>query len=268
MQVPSRSFPNLLTGLSRFSDDETNTINSRVFRAHNGGDYVGADPIAIWTMKSKVDPGPNSLDRFEVRFGDCPPDDVGRNVERCEWSGHQTVDGAKFPVGTIIWVSYSMLIPTSNPFSQFTIVGQLHSTLGPSDTVDIVPLYVEFTPSKTIRFKCCYTIEDPCTHEVPGNLVGTYSNFRIGYWTNFVHQIQCVPDGTGTWNVWINGIQELGFSGPLGQLTSDGDYWKFGQYRGTSSESSVVWYSNFEIGTVDLSSRITSPLPLPTGVPW
>ena len=67
---------------------------------------------------------------------------------------------------------------------------------------------------------------------------------------------------TGSLGVWFNGAQKTNQTGiPFGYNDTAENYPKFGIYRGAGAGVNVAEFANVEIGTTDLTSRITAPLP-------
>jgi hypothetical protein len=82
---------------------------------------------------------------------------------------------------------------------------------------------------------------------------------------NIVMRLRYKQDGTGVYQVWINGVQvvdktntNLGYAADV----SAGAYPKFGIYRGLSTITSVAEFWNYELSATSLASRITNPLPI------
>ena len=94
--------------------------------------------------------------------------------------------------------------------------------------------------------------------------LGRYPIAR-GVWYHRVFQIRFDQTGKGIIKVWINGQQIVDYSGDTGLSATQFYYWKFGIYRSQAPEYVAVRFANMTIGTVDLSSKITSPNSIPTG---
>ena len=96
----------------------------------------------------------------------------------------------------------------------------------------------------------------------------------VGVVKHFV--IQSTFGEFGHLNVWINGLSAVNADVPIGYWTdlTDGSgrtelgYPHWGLYQKNHSETDVVYIANPEWGAADLSTRITTPLPVPDLSPW
>jgi lysophospholipase L1-like esterase len=220
---------------------------------------VGADDYRVesanrsWSARKAVEFP--ELTRFELQHGDTWSEDRGRKPpkERCEFDGWKLFDER-----SEIWISYSMLIeggPVSTAKS--VLLGQFHHV--DTDVATTAPYAVWLNPGDRLSIETWASPEDPLVHNPMGPSKTVFSRRSIerGRWYHFVHRVRFGHDGSGSAQVWIDGIEVANYSGPLGYVGKY--YWKFGIYRESAPEPLAVQYANMEIGQDPLAMRIARP---------
>jgi hypothetical protein len=248
----------LVQGLTALNNGGTITINGDVCTAQTSG--------ANYAIRQKPAPGAQSLERYELRYGDVwLPDGGGK--DRCELSGAN-----HYPEGSTAWIAYSMLIPVGVVVNQYMVIGQLHGTPG-NGGLEGVPILIEARIDGTMRYHVQASTQNPLTIQ-PSDVTAYQDNTQIpkGVWVNFVHNFKLDATGaTSFWKVWRNGSLLFNYTGAIGIADSFvGNYWKRGAYEGEAvgNNNFIVWYANMECGSADLSARIATPQATPAGVAW
>jgi len=215
--------------------------------------YVVESANQSWSATKAV--GFPEVARFEVRRGDTWSEDRGRAPprERSEFDGRK-----RFDEGSDIWISYSMLIengPVST--SKAAVLGQLHHV---DDTIGTTtPYSVWLNRGNRLSIETWSSSEDPLVHNPmgPSKTIFSRSSFERDRWHHFVHHVRFGHDGSGSAEVWLDGVQVARYSGRLGYVGQY--YWKFGIYRETAPEQLAVQYANVEVSADSLAARIGQP---------
>lgn len=216
----------------------------------NGVAYNVGNPSREWSTKAIS----ATTDRFELRSGDYLQTD-GSSKERTEFGQASPV-----PFSTDIWWSYALYIePGTTSTAAFCVLGQFQRTydVGDVPTSPVIELTLEGTD---LKFNTRSDWSDPSSAQLPVFTRWTLTNFARGQWHYFVHRMRFEKTSNGRLTSWHNGTQLFDGVIPVGGNDAAGPYMKYGIYRGASPETIAVQWANVEIGTTDLTARITSPL--------
>lgn len=202
--------------------------------------------------------GPDHF-RFEVGPQDEWKNDKGFDRNRAEMKS-ETVE----PFGQDVWFSYQMKVDPGPPSTaRFCILGQFHHTNDPWDVGGSPPFAINLYPNtNTLRFIKRYTADRKTTATTDTVMYET-APIRRDQWMHIVGHIVFGWQGDGTVELWLDGrkIVDLPHTS-IGYNDMVGPYWKFGIYRGQSSEPLVVEYANMELGSESLLGRVDHPLPV------
>jgi lysophospholipase L1-like esterase len=218
-----------------------------------GDDYQVESANRGWSASKAVDfPG---LTRFELQHGDIWTVDQGRRPpkERSELGGRKSFDE-----GSDIWISYSMLIESGRvSTAKAVLLGQLHHV--DESVATTAPYSVWLNRGDRLSIETWASAEDPLLHNPLGRsrTLFSRSSFERDRWHNFVHHVRFGHDGSGTAQVWIDGVEVAHYSGRLGYVGQY--YWKFGIYRDAAPEQLAVQYANMEVSGDSLAARIDQP---------
>ncbi|MEH2544082.1 hypothetical protein V1283_000727 [Bradyrhizobium sp. AZCC 2262] len=201
-----------------------------------------------WSIRRATDAA-TDLTRFEVRPGDqwSEDRDSGENKERSEFDGYKQ----KFAHGADVWGAYSFLVePGAEYRSDWTAISQMHGT-------KVRAFHVHFKAGNLIIYS---------EHSKPGGTGGVSAiryNSRLSrnVWHNIVFHLKESTSDDGRLEFWCDGKKIVDFTGAIGAAGNQA-YWKFGVYRGYGPIATplAIQFANMEIGTLDLTARITSPL--------
>jgi hypothetical protein len=240
-----------------------------------------AFPAGTWNMNCFSQPyafaqttAPNGAisRRFEVRSGDRAPGDINLHPtdvrQRCEQKNTDTF----WSWDTDVWLSYdfqwSGTVPTSG--SHHNIINQWQQTPEPNcDTAGHPPSLSlgfrngNFDLSKHSTTAVCDTVQ-------PANET-LYAQpwFPPNTWERIVLHTRMNPAGTGLVELWLNGAKVYtgtGLSIGYALNTEDLSYaphYSDGEYRDGQPDTTVFTVANLQLGTADLSSRVSNPPPLP-----
>lgn len=253
----------------------------------NGVNYNQISAGQLWAPYAlKVGTGVYDTQRFETHFGDCSWVDgsapcTGNPKVRSEFDGSGSTNTSN---GTDWWISDSFYWEGGNPIAnngnQWFIAGQAHHQVCASgEGTESPPFAFNITPGGTLQAVYAYNTT-PCNPtsfsatSITSNLV---TGITRNVWHSRVVEMICNPTGTGTLNVWIDGVQRLAYSGHLCYAGEpQGPYWKYGIYSGdytslaTWPQNEAVRYANVEVGCTtkyacgtSLAARILHPLPTP-----
>jgi hypothetical protein len=198
-----------------------------------------------WSI-SRASNSTTDVTRFEVRAGDQWGEDrdSGENKERSELDGYKQ----KFAHGTDVWGAYSFFIePGADYRSDWTAINQMHGT-------KLRPFHVHFKEGRLIIY----------TEQVGAPIAVRYNApASRNAWHNVVFHLR---EGTGTdgrLEFWLDEKKIVDVTGVIGSPGNQA-YWKFGVYRGYGPISTpfAIQFANMEVGAIDLSARIASPLPI------
>lgn len=197
--------------------------------------------------------------RFEVRPGDVTFFDTPEK-ERAE-----SLTGTSYAKGVSVWNSKRFRIGSGfttsiDPGSWF-IVGQWHGFSDVDGRSPYIAIKVEGN-DLTIDYRY---------HEPGGD--GQSSSFVVYRWVDFPRDTWIdlvmehnVAETDGYFRVWVNGVQVVNYTGPLGYWDhASGGYWKDGIYRKAANFIGVTEVACWEEGLTSLAARIASPLPIETG---
>ena len=201
---------------------------------------------------------PNKVWRFNLRPGDHPSFD-GASVDRCEMSQNMTL----IAPGTESWLSYAVRWNTAFSGASYTVMGQFHhsmTTLSP-------PFGNNFAASGTQRGERRFSTANPIGSNPSPQVEWTNAAYTRGGWHRYVIRAKTGPTGNGILDVYEDGVKltarAAGGLVAFGYTQSTGEYWKFGDYRGSGpSITDCVDYCNVEVAA-DLSARILTPLAIP-----
>lgn len=223
-----------------------------------GRQYRVQSPDLAHSFASDTDPTP-TYSRFEIRGGEQWANDVanfGDGRQRCELR-----DLDDFTANVDWWMAGSVRVTTNswkNSASGYNIITQYHQ-----DSLGSPPLALDITQGTfTIR-----TRGNTATPVVQADPIDRYTQTwtHNGQWVHFVIQSRfSTATANGLLNVWMNGAPVVNLTNiALGYNSTNGRYQKHGMYRSGHTDTVVVEWANREFGTANLTSRITSPLPVP-----
>src|SRR5258708_11013206 len=232
---------------------------------------------------------PISLDRFQTKLGDIDNYTTGSH-QRSEYDAGDAFRDSNiivmgpgatcFPLGTTLWISYSLCFVV-DPISgligysdtDFNIIGQMHASAHTGSSDFNPPFSCNYNGNAGVLSATGFSsIANPMTG--PGTQV-FYNNINspgttiANHWYHFVHNFKFDPGGgTGFAKTWLDGTLASNYTVNLGYTIDDGSYWKFGVYQDSgnvyNNNTLIVWYSNMEVGTNDLTARIANPLATPS----
>lgn len=201
--------------------------------------------------------------RFEVRSGDVW---VRGSTQRSEVRNYAT-----YPFDTDIWISMAIRINGSvpqvdgNPLHYF-VIGQMHSTAN-ANPGDIAALSPPWSQRLDENGDFCVEVRSatttPITPNPSPNVLYTLTGFPRDQWVRLVHRVVFSKTGGGHLQSWKDGVEVYNQAQAIGYNQPDAGYFKYGIYRWPTTPTAIVEYANVEVGTADLSSRVTSPLTLP-----
>jgi hypothetical protein len=213
--------------------------------------YVPEFAGRSWSIARAVNAS-SDLIRFEVRQGDQWEEDTasGENKERSEFDGYKK----RWDDGTEVWGAYSFNIEPGPAYrSDWTAIGQMHGSKTRSFHVhfknETMTIYSEYRPDRGAAV---------ATPRYSGTLARDV-------WHHVVFRLRQNAAGNGKLDFWLDGNKLVDFTGPVG-ASGNQAYWKYGIYRGYGPIAApfAIKYANMEVGTTDLSARITQPLAVAT----
>jgi hypothetical protein len=188
--------------------------------------------------------------RFEVRAGDQWEEDrsSGENKERSELDGYRR----RFRQGSDIWGAYGFFIePGPEYHSDWTAISQMHGSKGRS-------FLVHYKEGRLIIYTEGIVANGQMVNGT--RYAGPVSR---NAWHQIVFHLRGGSATDGRLEFWLDAKKILDYSGAIGAPGNEA-YWKFGIYRGYGPIRTpfAIQFANMEIGTTDLSARITHPLPI------
>jgi hypothetical protein len=188
--------------------------------------------------------------RFEVRAGDQWDEDrsSGENKERSELDGYKR----RFPQGSDVWGAYAFLVePGQEYHSDWTAISQMHGSKSRS-------FLVHYKEGRLIIYSEGIAANG---QTVSGTrYAGPVSR---NAWHQIVFHLKGESGADGRLEFWLDAKKILDYSGAIGARGNEA-YWKFGIYRGYGPIQTpfAIQFANMEVGTNNLSARITNPLPI------
>jgi len=198
-----------------------------------------------WNILRATD-ATTDITRFEVRAGDQWDEDrnSGENKERSEFDGYKR----RFTAGTDVWGAYAFFIePGAEYRSDWTAISQMHGS-------KVRPFHLHFKEGKLVVY----------SEQIgPGALPAVRYNGPLSrnIWHDAVFHLREGASDSGRLEVWLDRERIVNFTGAIGGSGNQA-YWKFGIYRGYGPIATpfAVQFANMEIGTSDLTARISNPL--------
>lgn len=242
-----------------------------------GVSYLGVGTFARlgrqWTVQSDTKPWSivryDGYDRFEVRPGDHYALDP-TDRERAEFTGHT---GGNVPFEQFVWVSFAIRVPAESELSPKKDIniafGQFHQEPDANDDSAPVP-FLQLFQGNNFSIVTRSSTQNPLVNPPAPLAVTRYAeaNFPRDQWVYFVHKLRFSRTGNGYIQTWRNGVEVVpGTTIPLGYNDVIGPWWKYGIYRVSTHETTIVDFANVEFGTSDLSGRIAHPPPIPSSPP-
>jgi hypothetical protein len=183
--------------------------------------------------------------RFEERFGDCYGSDCDRSDgtrERSELAqnGNQNYEGDEF------WYGLSFYAPLeSEGVTGYVNYFQFTPRPSPDENRDL--LYLMFRKLERGDFVMYKLPPDS-----PGRNLGSLipENKFYGNWHDIVMQVRWSKADDGFFRVWVNGHQKINHNGftITKQADQENTYFKYGIYRPTTKETSVVYFDELRRG--------------------
>jgi len=228
----------------------------------NGQRFVALNPSRPYSMTEYRYADGGVGHRVELRGGDVRPEDqqhFGDGRQRNELVGK-----TNFAPNADLWFSFSFHWSGQMP-SGWVTIADLFSDKDACDGSRSGALTLQQSKGKLVVL----TRSDPklCSTSNP-TPVTRYSQpfFAANTWHNLVGHAKFDPShSNGVLELWIDNEKVLGTGPiPLGYNDSEGPHFSFGQYRGSSSVTTVFKFANEEISSSSLFGRVANPLPVPT----
>lgn len=187
------------------------------------------------------------------------------SVDRMECDGGATV----YPYGQEVWSSYSLRVWKSlKAYSSFMFLGQWHAVDNVSEPGRSPTFALRIEPNDVLKLETRHDDSLISNGNISPVLTTHYTDVLTrGSWDNWVFACRFELTTAGRFRAWRNGVQVADYTGRMGYNDPEvgrGNYWKFGVYRSSVEQRQIAQFANMEWGTTDLSSRISSPLPIPT----
>ena len=188
--------------------------------------------------------------RFEVRAGDQWGEDrsSGENKERSELDGYKR----RFPQGSDVWGAYAFLIePGQDYHSDWTAISQMHGS-------KIRSFHVHYKEGRLIIYSEAAGANGQASSAM--RYAGLISR---NAWHQIVFHLKGGSGADGRLEFWLDAKKILDYTGAIG-ASGNQAYWKFGIYRGYGPIQTpfAIQFANMEVGSSNLSARITNPLPI------
>lgn len=185
---------------------------------------------------------------FEVREGDFwVGDGTAKNRSEIRLTNQQFSD--------VIWQAQAFKIGQFANDASFFYLGQWH---GGDNTQDRSPYLALKLAGNLLRFEYRYATTYPETSA--GLSAYSLPDIQRDQWHFLVMQ-HFVHPTDGFVRGWLNGVLVADYAGPLGYWDEEtAGYWKAGIYREASDITAAVSHANIEVGTTDLTARISTPL--------
>ncbi len=167
-------------------------------------------------------------ERFVLRPGDCPRSngDCGSDRERIEFAER----GAAQPVGSEVWVAWSIYLPPEAPTRLATnlVLGQFHQrdNSGPELIFQVIDGRYEIKMSDPTR------LDDDPMNPIPDfrNVGLTSMSSMRGRWNRIMVNARWSRGGDGFIRAYMNGRQVWSYDGPTTNSNAP-IYFKYGIYR-------------------------------------
>jgi hypothetical protein len=202
-----------------------------------------------WSI-SRASDSATDVTRFEVRAGDQWGEDrsSGENKERSELDGYKR----RFPQSSDVWGAYAFFVePGQEYHSDWTAISQMHGSKSRA-------FLVHYKEGRLIIYS-----EGIAAN---GQMVsGTRYTGLVSRnaWHQIVFHLKGGTGADGRLEFWLDAKKILDYNGAIGAPGNQA-YWKFGIYRGYGPIQTpfAIQFANMEVGTNNLSARITNPLPI------
>lgn len=236
----------------------TPTLGDHIIPTIFGAQYETQNAGQPWSLRKQ-----GSYLRFEVRNGDIW---LRGNSQRSEVRNYST-----YPFNTDIWISMAIRINGGVPqvdgnALHYFVIGQMHSTsnANPGDIAALSPPWSQrIDQNGNFVVEARTSTANPITANPVPDTLYTLTDLPRDTWVRMVHRIVFSNSGGGHLQSWRDGSQIYDEDAAIGYNQPDAGYFKYGIYRWPTTPTGIVEYANVEVGTADLSSRVTSPLPLP-----
>lgn len=203
-----------------------------------------------------------NLFRFEVRGGDSPwSGDKTGNRRRSEVISADIVYNAE----QTVWTSFSFVVTTDGAASFDTIIQPFYPLNRTTVFQWHAPVTVPGGPFQNIELnQGNFEVVTRSTATGDSEVVTHYSQPRPT--DGVVHHVvmRATLGSAGRLTVWLDGTQIVATDTPIGFYGVPGPigYPQWGIYQQNFDVPAVIYHANVEWGLEDLSSRITSPLPV------
>jgi hypothetical protein len=195
--------------------------------------------------------------RFEVRRGDQPSFDSS-SVERSE-----ITSGKEIEFGKTYTLSYKFLIePGAKLTSKWMLLGQVHHRNDPGESGGSPPFGIEVNGETMRVIARSGTEAIRKSNPDAKTLWKDDAPLQRGKWYDMKFELEFDPFGKGLVNMWIDGKQELAYTGALGYNDKEGGYLKMGIYRKAAPETVAVKYDSVEM--IQGTRADITPAPTPT----
>lgn len=200
-----------------------------------------------------------NVHRFELRQGDQGYDESSpERLHRAE------IIAADVPNhGTELWQAYSLKLGAG---PAFTVDGQCYANQWHGYDADVgysraPPLSFDYGNDMFRIWSRSDADIDPDTLWGVSVLQYQAASPTRDVYSNIVINVKFAS--SGFLRVWINGVQVVNYTGPIGYyLDAHGAYPQWGIYARQAPNCPVMTYANMEHGTADLTDRILNPLPI------
>lgn len=232
-----------------------------------------------WSLQKPA----SNVYRFEVRSNDfVTSTDAINGTRRSElvspyasFTGVSSGPDRGYFAGETVWQAWSAVLGDHNGFlaiatdARFAYGMQWHS-----DDFGVAargPVLVVDYSNSALRIK---TRSSADFSNGNGNPVTRYSTSVPAKGTKVDFVMQVTLGQTGHLNAWINGTQVVNADCPIGYYATDVAAGKalahphWGIYTFNQNLTDVLYVANPEVGIVDLSGRVGSPLVVPDLSPW
>lgn len=202
-----------------------------------------------WSI-SRASDSAADVTRFEVRAGDQWGEDrsSGENKERSELDGYKR----RFPQGSDVWGAYAFLIePGQEYHSDWTAISQMHGS-------KIRSFHVHYKEGRLIIYSEAAGANGQAASGT--RYIGPVSR---NAWHQIVFHLKGGSGADGRLEFWLDAKKIVDYTGAIGAAGNQA-YWKFGIYRGYGPIQTpfAIQFANMEVGTNNLSARITNPQPI------
>lgn len=182
--------------------------------------------------------------RFECRSGDIADADVGNNpgTERTEINHSGYLDSTK-----ICNVEYLFKVASGEPINGRTLFafGQLHNTPDAGDNPGVVPLLMKTGDYTQLPARLYNSDPTPPGPPIVANYFGASPARDV--WTHYRWRFLYDSGASGFLQIYRNGALLVEQAGGFGYKEVNGPSPQFGIYRGTTTETTIVYFSGIEI---------------------